>query len=469
MLSQGRRTGIVWSFEGRNFDRHIQACLNQPEADAIRLAILPYEMKDRLAQLATLKNENPSFNVPLIVDLHRNPRASLRLGCESIELSFGQKIEVSPERSDTGLYIETPEWRGLFQEGETVYCGSGATLNTLAVSDQGVTLEVVQGNRIYDRTELYVPGTQKPPRYADIPEESWQALESEVVDYLILPSFESHEELQLLTERIEKCRFQPWLILKVGSVATYEALPKLLPLVRGVVISRIELAMDTDPAQVPMLTKEIITSCKDETKICLVASDMLGSMRFNPTPTRAEVSDIGNAVMDSADAIVLSEVLTQGDYALRGFELAHKTICDVEDSPIEMTSNWQKGQPEIKDEIHAVTYAAYRAAYRNDAKAIVCITKMGNTAIHLSCFDIKTPIIAITLASEVVRRLQLVRGVEGVCLDEMPSADQVLPLINNILVQQGKLELGDKYVFVSVTHSSIAKAESNLFTIQTID
>ena len=116
-----------------------------------------------------------------------------------------------------------------------------------------------------------------------------------------------------------------------------------------------------------------------------------------------------------------------------------------------------------------MTFAAYRAAFRNAAKAIVCITKMGNTAIHLSSFDIETPIIAISLSEDVVRRLKLVRGVDGVCIDELPSVDQVLPLINSMLVQDSWLSSGDKYVFVSVTHSSISVAESNLFTIQTVD
>ena len=469
MLNKGRRTGIIWSFEDNSFTGQLEKGFEGAEVDGIRLAVKPEEIRTQLDRIRNFKAQNSSFNIPIIVDLYRIPRAVLSLGDKQLELSFGQKLEIAREATNEGLYIETSTWEDLFEEDKTVYCGSGATFNTVSVAKDRVELEVIQGGVIFDKTELYVPATQKPPIFSDIPNESWDVLESPDVDCLILPSFESADELKKLVDRLDKAASKPWLILKVGSRATYESLDELLPFVRGLVVSRIELAMDMDPAQVPMLTKEIIHKCKDQTKICFVASDMLGSMRFNPTPTRAEVSDIGNAVLDSADAVVLSEVLTQGDFASRGFDLTHKTICDVEDSSFEMTSNWQKGQPEIKDEIHAVTYAAYRAAYRNGAKAIVCITKMGNTAIHLSCFDIETPIIAITLSSEVVRRLQLVRGVSGICLDELPSVDRVLPLINSILVQEGQLKTGDKYVFVSVTHSSISVAESNLFTIQTID
>ena len=186
----------------------------------------------------------------------------------------------------------------------------------------------------------------------------------------------------------------------------------MLPLVHGVLLARVELAIDLDPAVIPMVTKEVIQLCKDHTKLSLVASDMLGSMRHNATPTRAEVSDIGNAVIDGADATVLSEELPRGKYAVRGLDLAQKTVIDVESST-ELSLNWRKEPPALKEEIHAVTYSAYRAAFRNDAKAIVCITKMGNTAIHLSAFDNHTPIIAISLSKDVVRRLRLVRELMG--------------------------------------------------------
>ncbi len=226
--------------------------------------------------------------------------------------------------------------------------------------------------------------------------------------------------------------------------------------------------MQMDPALVPMLTKEIIQKCNDFAKMALVASEMLGSMRHNVTPTRAEVSDIANAVFDGADAVVLSEDLAYGRYAERGLTLAIKTIEDAELTANDLPLNWIKKNPDITNEIEAITYSAYRAAYRNQAKAIVCITKAGNTALHLASYGVRTPVIAVTMAPDVVRRLRLVRGVMGILLDEAPDIEQVFPIINNLMTRKTWLADGDRYVFVSVSLSSVGKEASNLFTVQTI-
>ncbi|MDQ3231634.1 MAG: pyruvate kinase, partial [Pseudobdellovibrionaceae bacterium] len=178
--------------------------------------------------------------------------------------------------------------------------------------------------------------------------------------------------------------------------------------------------------------------------------------------------DIANAVFDGADAVVLSEELAYGKFAEKGVALAIKTIEDAESSTEGQGLNWVKKHPEITTEIEAVTYAAYRAAYRNQAKGIVCITKVGNTALHLSSFGVQTPIIAVTLSQDVVRRLRLVRGVVGILLDESPDIEQVFPIINSLMVRKTWLTDGDRYVFVSVSLSSLSKEASNLFTVQQI-
>ena len=257
--------------------------------------------------------------------------------------------------------------------------------------------------------------------------------------------------------------------MKINAARVVKHLDELLPHVRGVLISRLAIAMSMgEPAQVPMLTKEVIQTSNDQAKIVLVASEMLASMRHAATPTRAEVSDIANAVMDGADGVVLSEDLPYGTYARRGLLIAKKTIEDIEQSSAGKSPNWIKRKPVVDDELAAVTYTAYRAAQRNHAKAIVCITKTGNTALHLASFRPVIPIIAVSLSEDVQRRMSLIRGVTGFYLDSSPGIEQVLPLINQKLVTDSWLKKGDKIVFVSVTISSVGQEASNLFTVQTL-
>lgn len=471
MLKQGRRTTVVWSFESNCLNDGLIDTIKSQDVDAIRLASDAGEMSTCLSFLEKLKSQDGiTDRTPVLVDLHSHPRGVIRVkDSQGCDFKFGETLSFSPKEGEGDFFIQTSEWESLFADDCAVYIGSGDLALKVSSFDSGkASLEVVQGGRIFDGMEIHVPSTRTPVRFEDISEDSWAAAQSPLVDGVILPSFERAEDLQHITDKVKSLDHQPWVFLKIGSAETYGALEKLLPLVQGVVISRVELSMGMDPVQVPMLTKEVIAKCNRFAKISLVASEMLGSMRYNATPTRAEVSDIGNAVFDGADGVILSEDLPHGTHAVRGLELAKKTVFDVEQSD-EEPKNWQKFMPRVREEIEAVTYAAYRAAYRNDAKAIVCITKQGNTALHLASFDITTPIIAVTLSEDVVRRLELVKGVEGFYLDELPPIDEVLPLINNMLLRDSWLKEGDKYVFVSVTISSLGQVDSNLFTIQTLD
>src|SRR5690606_12790690 len=183
--------------------------------------------------------------------------------------------------------------------------------------------------------------------------------------------------------------------------------------------------------------------------------------------TRAEVSDIANAVTDGSDAVVLTEEIPYGSHAVRAIRLMRKIVEDVEQRNI-VQPNWTKREPEIREEMDAVAFGAYRTAQRVGAKAIVCLTREGNTAVKLASFRARKPILAVTFSDAVLRRLALVRGVDGVLLDADPLIDDVLAVVNDRLVRDSWLKPGDKYVFVSVTLSSLGRQESNLFTIQTL-
>ena len=259
--------------------------------------------------------------------------------------------------------------------------------------------------------------------------------------------------------------FCPWIVLKIDSDQVYTKLSQMFPLVDGVMISRMEMALSIQPSMVPLLTKEIIQQANDAAKVVFIASEMLGSMRWNATPTRAEVSDIANAVADGTDAVVVSEEIANGPHLKRAIDLVEKILEDVEDkSGVQI--NWQKREPAIESEMDAVGYAAYKTAERTGAKAIVCITVSGNTALKLASFRAPVPIIAVTFSDDTNGKLRLVRGVSTIVLDTAPKIDEVLPVVNDRLLRDSWLKAGDTIIFVSITISSVERENSNLFTVQ---
>ncbi|MCY4381443.1 MAG: pyruvate kinase, partial [Proteobacteria bacterium] len=210
-----------------------------------------------------------------------------------------------------------------------------------------------------------------------------------------------------------------------------------------------------------------IDRSRDYAKLTVVASQMLGSMQKNITPTRAEVSDIANAVYDGADAIMLSEDILKGRYAFDAVGVAERIILDI----VGESSSHQKevrAMSELDGEMDVICSQAAKIAMTVKAKALVCITKTGNTAIRLSTLDTRLPIFAITFHDHCCQKLKLLRGVYGMMLHSQPNLDEVLPRVNELLKNSGALDKGDKYVFVTVTLSSMSQEASNLFTIQSI-
>lgn len=473
LLRENRRTNVVWSFEAKCLTDQVLKDILEEDVDALRLASGHNDLPLILEFIKKLRQQSNKGTMPLpiLVDLLSKERGSLKNLAEPREVLFGQQLTFGKSGS-CDFTLETDSIADLFTKGAAVYLGSGSVvLEVLQVQGETATLEVRQGGVVLPDMEVHVPSTRQPARLNAIDERSLKAICDQEVEFVVVPGFENADELVRLNttlETIGKGR-APWVILKLSSESVCEKLDELLPHVRGVLIARVDLAMATDPASVPMLTKEIIQKCNQQSKIVLVASEILSSMRHNATPTRAEVSDIANAVFDGADGVVLSEDLAYGKYARRGLMLARKTIEDVEKHGQSLTLNWAKDQTPVADSVlDTITYSAYKTAHRIGAKAIVCITKTGNTALHLSAMRSPIQVIAVTQDIQVLRRLKLVRGVNGFVLHEYPNIDEVLQIINSVLVQDKWLKPGDRYVFVSVTLSSVEKEGSNLFTVQTV-
>lgn len=475
MLANRRQTNVVWSFNESCLNDKLIETVGESEVDAIRITV-DYKNCDRIAKsMASVRQalSHLSQNIPIVVDLMPASRGVVS-GLEGpVEYLFGQPLILRTDKAvENSIFVKTDAAEKLFRKNSLIFFGSGAVvLKTVEISGNEISTEVVQGGTIYPDMEIHVPDTRKPPRFADLVAVTEAIIATKEADFIVIPALESVDDLKRLIALVtEEGGSAPWPILKVANQYAVDALPQMLPLVKGVLVSRMEMALSMAPAKVPMLTKELIQTCNTQAKITLVASDILASMRHNATPTRAEVSDIANAALDGADGLILSEDLPYGPYPLRGLHLASKVVEDVEQGAIEdgIKYNWRKKHPDISEVLEAVTYTAYRTAKRNKAKAIVCITEGGNTALHLSSYQTEIPIIAVTRTPAVLNRLNLVRGVFGVLLDDFPSMDDILPLISDLLVRKQWLKAGDKIVFVSVSISSIGKVESNLFTVQTL-
>ena len=473
MIKQdNRRTKVVKSFEGKALTAVEAEQVCRQDVDVLRLV---YEPKAVPAIREFIKvvesNRGKAHRPPVMLDIASWTQAIVAGLAQPREVSFGDRLIVSTTNIPGGLTIKAANWERLFVADAKVFIGAGnVALRTLSVSSDRAELEVTQGGTIYPEMNVMVPETYRFQERLKVTHEELKPLIADGIDYIIVPGHWTQDTLKEFGERLRADHgdHAPWLILKVDSGDVYEVLESLLHHVDGVLISRRELALTVSPVNVPMMTKEIIQLCNDRAKVVLTASEMLASMRRNVTPTRAEVSDVANAVIDGTDAVMLSEEVANGRYGDKAVEVMSRIIVDIEARATNVQLNWVKRAPKVTNEMDAIAYHALRTAERIKAKAIVTITKAGNTARKLASFRAPVPIIAVTFSPAVMQRLSLVRGLECMLLDVAPNLDEVLPVVNDQLVRESWLKAGDQVIFVAISLSPVGREASNLFTVQTL-
>lgn len=468
-----QNTKIVWSLDAQNLKDYSPEKIKNYPYQAIRLVYKKELTQEILSFLKAYKEYRPSSSSgsykPILLDMSHKHQASVT-GLETpYSLLSEKEVTLVPEGSSSGVPIKTDCWDLLFKEGELLYLNNGnVILKTKIVEKKKVIAEVLQGREVCNEMELVIPSSKNPPSLFDLAYIDIKPFLKLGLDYVILPGIAGARELAIIQKKLAtQTEFPPALLLKVDSKEVYQNIEELLPAVDGLMISRRALALSLDPATVPILCKSLIHEANKQAKIILISSEMLYSMKQNPTPTRAEVSDIANAVIDGTDAVVLSKEIPKGHNTLRALSVAAKTIEEVETST-NLKSNWVKSALELRNKTAHLAYYACITADRVGAKALVCLTKEGNTARQVASYRPSLPVIALTFSHRTKTRLSLIRGVNSIVLQGEPVLDKVLPTVKELLKRSEHLKSGDRFVFVTLSLSPISGEASNLFTVQEI-
>ncbi len=478
------QTKIIWSFYADILDDFWIKKIGALEVDCLRLVLgedSVTSVRDKISKIRKEAEKNHLVPPSILMDFLPSVRGRISKLKEPRDLNLGDRVtleKIDPEdlkdldelaRDKNKIFIHCKcETGEMFKKDSHVFFGYGNLLLKVEnIEKNKITALVEQGGKIFSHMEIHVPETKPVPSISDIPLDKLKSLLKNGVEYIVVPGVSQPKELAELRERLKKefKELAPWIFLNVDSFSISKSVNKYLPYVDGLFVPRMEMALSMNPSLVPIVTKEMIQRANDFGKVVIVASEMLGSMRRNITPTRAEVSDIANAVLDGSDAVVLSEEIPFGSNAEPSLQMM-RSIIESAEKKSGIAPNWIKLAPAIKGEFDAVSYTAYKTAERLKAKAIVCITKEGNTPLRLASYRAPIPVIAVTFSKEVLQKLKIVRGVTGLCLDIEPNIDQVFPRVNEKLLNESWLSKGDVIIFVTVSISPIGKDLSNLFSVQ---
>ncbi|MDO5356032.1 MAG: pyruvate kinase [Conchiformibius sp.] len=271
-------------------------------------------------------------------------------------------------------------------------------------------------------------------------------------DYLAVSFVKNAEDMLVAREAVAaeaKDGVKPGLVAKIERIEAIENLDEIIEASDGIMVARGDLAVEVGNAAVPALQKRMIRRARELRRFSITATQMMESMITNPVPTRAEVSDVANAVLDGTDAVMCSAETAIGAYpfeTVRQMALICAAAEKEQDSLVGAGDNHMK---ETKRIDHAIAGAAVHIAHHTCAKAIVALTESGTTAFQISRYGILIPIYALTPSQLAQRRMAMYRGVRPLKLATSKDHDEALIAVEALLKERGVMQTGDQYIITS--------------------
>ena len=217
----------------------------------------------------------------------------------------------------------------------------------------------------------------------------------------------------------------------------------------GVMVARGDLGVEMSPESVPVAQKRIIDCANRQGKMVITATQMLDSMIHNPRPTRAEASDVANAILDGSDAVMLSGETAVGAYPVESVTMMDAIVCQAE-TGLSHWSHWHGPEypVDVQDDAYYVTLAARELAHDRNVAGIAAFTKTGRTALALSKTRPGVPILAFTPDSMTYPRLGMYWGVTPYLVPEVNSVEEIIIEVENAFQARGEIQAGQQVVII---------------------
>lgn len=256
------------------------------------------------------------------------------------------------------------------------------------------------------------------------------------IDFVALSFVKGPEHIRALRKMIPT-KAQVHIIAKIERAEAVKNFAAILKETDGIMVARGDLGIELPPEDVPLIQKQLVLDCITAAKPVIVATQMLESMILNPRPTRAEVSDVANAVIDHTDAVMLSGETANGKYPVEAIEMMTRIITKTEPSPFDdLPESFFDHDPQ--DTVHGIAKSAYELAHDTKAKAIVAASFSGQTAQYIARFRPEDPIVVLTDNKKTLQHMTLVWGVVGVLV---PQARNLEKLVERMVQVVKKLKL----------------------------
>ncbi len=390
---------------------------------------------------------------------------------QPIHLSSGDRITITTERVEgTAERISTtyePLPRDV-RPGDRILLDDGYIgLRVASIAGKEVVCEVTDGGTLLERKGINLPGVNLSAQALTEKDREDAVLGARLgVDFLALSFVRRPEDISDLRSLLIQEGAPVPIIAKIERPEALECLDGILARADGVMVARGDLGVEVPVEEVPVHQKRIIRDANQFGRWVITATQMLESMIRNPIPTRAEVSDVANAILDGSDAVMLSGETARGAFPAESVAVMGRIAERIEENLYPFYRTLSKEVTTKMPFTEAAVDAACFAAQELQADALVVFTHSGNTARIVSAQRPRCPVVAFTQRPETLRRLCLCWGVVPFLLDRYLSPDELFREAERRLLERKMVEKGDSVVFL--TGSTTAPGATNLIKIHRV-
>lgn len=391
--------------------------------------------------------------IPILVDL-QGPKIRVGNIPNPIEIKEGQELILEATDKVNNSDIIPVDYEGIANDvkaGDKILLDDGNIgLSVLKVVNNQVYVKVLYGSLIKPRKGINLPGTTA--SLSAVTERDVEYIRFAVqydADYIALSFVREASDIELAKKHIKNFGGYIPVIAKIEKPQAVENIESILKFADGIMVARGDLGIEMSPEEVPIVQKYIVDKTIRERKVCIVATQMLESMIENPIPTRAEASDVANAIFDGTDAVMLSGETAMGKHPIEAVKMMRKIASNVEDCSyclsnldLEINDNYELSP-------QAIANAAVKMAQDLNAKAILAFTHTGYTPRLISKLRPTVPVIAISDMESTCRRLNLFWDITTDCQnwDNVLDAD-LLEKIDEYIQTKTEYKIGERIIII---------------------
>jgi len=471
-----RRTKIVATVGPACSEKNQLEDLMKAGVDVFRLNFSHGEQKQKEIWIKQIRELSAEYKkaISIIGDL-QGPK--IRTG---LMLHGGQQIDIGQEVIITTADVEGAD--GLIPTTYSALPHDVAPGDQILLDDGQLELEVsrIEADQIFclvkvggllkDRKGINLPGVKVSA--PAMTEKDFADLDFAIkhqLDWVALSFVRTATEVTHLKQLLAEKNSSIKVIAKIEKPEAVENFSAILAVTDGVMVARGDLGVEVPSEHVPLIQKQIIRECNQQGKPVITATQMLESMIKHPRPTRAETSDVANAILDGTDAVMLSGETAAGLFPVEAVKVMDRVAIDVERDPALRAKHLFAESISLPQEIpDAIGQAACQAAENVGAVAILAFTQTGGTAALIAKYQPSLPIIAVTPHQQVERHLSLYRGIKSMLVDIQGDTEAQILSAETAILKQGTLEDGD-IVVITMGSPISAAGTTNLLKIHRLE